>query len=162
LPVPDAPPAAAEDWQPEEAAEPVKKTRRRPRARAIDEVEANAEVSGAAPVAVEPAVEATPAKPRRSRAKKAPVASVTDETSAPIAAVEAAIEEDVAPAEKPKRRSRAKKAETPAMADTVEEAPAIPLATGSAPADDAAAGPVESEGEPAPRRRGWWQSTFGG
>ena len=139
-------PETREDWQPEAEAEPVKKTRRRPRARAIDEVEEGAEASGAAPVAAEPVAEEAPAKPKRSRAKKAVAVEVVAEPEVPAAEPEAPAAE-----EKPKRRSRAKKAAEPAA--EVEEPAAEPAPEPAA---------EEPAPEPAPRRRGWWQSTFGG
>ena len=166
LPVTDAAAApAAEDWQPEAepAVEAPRKTRRRPRARALDEIEEGAEASGAAPVAVpEPAAEPAPAKPKRTRAKKA---SVPDETSAALAEVvpTPAPEPQPEPAaeDKPKRRSRARKAAEPAIVEA--DAPAMPLdADGAAPAD-AAAGPAASDADAdgGSRRTGWWQRTFG-
>jgi ribonuclease E len=101
------------------------------------------ETEAAEPVAepaaeVEPVAEEAPAKPKRSRKKK------SDEAAAPVAE-EPVAEEPVAevvaeaPAEKPKR-ARSKKAAAP-EAETV--------------AADA------SETDDSPKRRGWWQRTFG-
>ena len=161
---------AAVESAPAVADEP-KKTRRRPRARAIDEVEADAEVTGAAPVAPEAVDEPAAAKPRRSR-RKAPSEEPV-EAAEPVADAEPATE---AVPEKPKRRSRARKAEPAVPAPGAEDEPvaAIPLVAANVSAVDDAAGP-DADGpatdsadeaaatpEPAPRRRGWWQSTFGG
>ncbi|MES2755065.1 MAG: Rne/Rng family ribonuclease [Pseudomonadota bacterium] len=151
----DAAPEVAADWQPE-AEEPAKRTRRRPRARAIDEVEAGAEETGAAPIADPDAP-----KPRRGRRKSEPAEEVAAEVpTAPAPDAEPAPEP--AP-EAPKPRGRRKKADVPVV--DVEDAPAIPLASApDTPVDDAAGPTAGGEADPAdaaPRRRGWWQSTFG-
>ena len=152
---------------------PAPKTRRRPRAKAaIAAAEAPAaETPVAEPIetpgieAIAPATEEAPAKPKRTRKKKA------DAEVAPVA--EPVAEE--APA-KPKR-TRRKKADVPAVDVPSADLPA-PEATetatlaandadGAAPPDDAAEGSVDTpataatdEAAEAPRR-GWWQRTFG-
>ena len=118
---------------------PKRRSRRKPAPDA--EVAAEAEVVEAAAVEVAPDAEVAPAKPRRSRAKKA------DVVEAPAADEAAPAEAAEAPA-KPKRASRAKKADA-----VVEEAPAS-----AAPAEGDT-GEVDENGEP--RRGGWWQRTFG-
>ncbi|WP_370310502.1 Rne/Rng family ribonuclease [Sphingobium abikonense] len=164
----------------EEAADPAPKTRRRPRARKKAEAdtaeaatEAPADVAAAATEEPAPAAEAdaAPAKPKRTRRKKA-VASEGEAAEADAPAVEA----DAAPA-KPKRTRRKKvvAAEAEAADPAAEAAPeapaeAAPVApsepTGSpdpVPADAEAgaaddAGGEDADGTP---RRGWWQRTFG-
>ena len=168
--------------QPAEGAEPAPKTRRRPRARKKVEAEAPVEAAAAEDVPVADAPEAAPAeaaapeaeaeapaKPKRTRRKKAEPAA--EEAAAPAA--------EEAPA-KPKR-TRRKKAEPIAeeAAAPVETAPAVeapapvedsaadatsaPAETAltveaDAPAADAAPEDEAESGEP---RRGWWQRTFG-
>ncbi len=151
----------------EEAAEPAPKTRRRPRARKKADAEAPVEVSeaveapAAAPaeaVAEEAAPEA-PAKPKRTRRKKADI--VAEEAAA--AAVEAPAAEEAAPA-KPKRTRRkkadvvAEEAAAPAAVEAVEAAPAATTAPVTA---DAPASEADGEAEAGEPRRGWWQRTFG-
>jgi ribonuclease E len=137
------------------------KTRRRPRARKaaaaaetpVEAVAAETEAPVEAPVAE--AAEA-PAKPKRSRAKKAAPAepAVAEEAPAPE------------PAAKPKR-SRAKKAapvaeEAAAVEETpVAEAPASSLASANAGEFVSGVPSDEETAEDGTPRRGWWQRTFG-
>lgn len=145
-----------------------------------DEQAASHEAPAAEAVEAEAPVEnEAPAKPKRTRRKKADV--VADEAPAPEAEAEAAPE---APAdEKPKRRSRAKKVAEPVAEDApaAEEAPAedslakpkrtrrkkAEAATEETPAAEAPAEEVSAsdanttEGDNAAPRRGWWQRTFG-
>ncbi len=123
-----------------------------------------------APVEV---AEEAPAKPKRTRKKKADEAPVEAEAEAPVA--EPAVAAEEAPA-KPKR-TRKKKADE-AQAEAEAEAP---VAEPAAPAEEAPAKPkrtrkkavaseaedqgdnaisTEAKGEGSPRR-GWWQRTFG-
>ena len=147
------------------AEEAAPKTRRRPRAR--KKAESN-EAEAAAPVAevkanaepvveAEPVAEEAPAKPKRTRRKKA------DADAAPAVEAEVAATEAEAPA-KPKR-TRRKKAE-PATVDAVEAASAsAPVEQPSAPvAETADATPADADAaaeDGATPRRGWWQRTFG-
>ena len=131
--------------------------------------EANVEAVSA-PVEV---AEEAPAKPKRTRKKKADEAPVEAEAEAPVA--EPAVAAEEAPA-KPKR-TRKKKADE-AQAEAEAEAP---VAEPAAPAEEAPAKPkrtrkkavaseaedqgdnaisTEAKGEGSPRR-GWWQRTFG-
>ncbi|MGE6692028.1 MULTISPECIES: Rne/Rng family ribonuclease [Sphingobium] len=161
--------AAAEpvvEVAPEAPAEEAPKTRRRPRARKKVETEAVvAEVEApAAPVEapVDVVAEEAPAKPKRTRRKKADVVAAEAEApvveaapAAPVAA-EAAAEE--APA-KPKRTRRKKVVAAEVEAEAapeavVDAAPDVPVA------ENADAG-EEGEGENGEPRRGWWQRTFG-
>jgi len=129
-----------------------------------------AEVSGE-----EPAIEEAPAKPKRTRRKKAETEPVAEEAVAePEPTEEAPVEE--APA-KPKR-TRKKKAETEAPVEApaaepepepvAEEAPVKPKRAPrkkKVEATEAVAVTGEEPAEEAPRegsqRRGWWQRTFG-
>ncbi|WP_394438576.1 ribonuclease E/G [Sphingobium naphthae] len=187
---PAAEPVSAEA----DEAEAAPKTRRRPRARkkpvasegegadaeaaaqAAAPADANEAPADAAPAATEEAAPEAPAKPKRTRRKKAEPAADAEAPAADAPAAEA----DAAPA-KPKRTRRKKPvlseaegAETAREAEAnVAPAPAEPAeaaATEAAPAD----GPVETPAEAvavddgaagddadgAPRR-GWWQRTFG-
>lgn len=103
----------------------------------------------------QPAVDAeAPAKPKRTRRKKAD--EVTEAVEAP-AAEPVAAEAPTEDAAKPKRRSRAKAATT-----TAEPAPVTqdlaPAVSDGAAAEAEAEAPEDEGGEP---RRGWWQRTFG-
>jgi ribonuclease E len=130
-----------------------------------------------------------PAKPKRTRRKKADVAAdegAANEAHAGPAEAEAATEEKPkrrAPRKKKGEDAAAVEApaeEVPAEAEAAEEAPAKPKRTrrkkaeaGEAVASEAsAAEPVteapstdaaeaSADAEPAPRRGGWWQRTFG-
>ncbi len=140
---------------------PAPKTRRRPRAKAaIEATEAKAaepiETSGIEVIA--PAAEEAPAKPKRTRRKKADV----EAEAAPAAAPEPVAEE--APA-KPKR-TRRKKADVPAADVASAEEPAVVEVAandGAAPADEAAGDTSNGsiDGPDGAPRRGWWQRTFG-
>lgn len=159
--------AAAEpvvEAAPEAPAEEAPKTRRRPRARKKVEAEPAAEVVVAeveAPVApveapVEAVAEEAPAKPKRTRRKKADVAAEAPAVEATPVAEEAPVE--AAPA-KPKR-TRRKKADVAAEAEAA--APAVEAAPEpNAPVAEAATAGEEGEGENGEPRRGWWQRTFG-
>ena len=174
----EAAPVAVEPEQP--VAEPAPKTRRRPRAKKAIEapVEAAPAAEDAAPIptpgieAIAPAAEEAapaeeaPAKPKRTRRKKADAAAPAADAAEAAPAGAPAAEE--APA-KPKR-TRRKKADVPVVdvpsADlpppqATEEA-AVPGSgpDGAAPADEAAEGNEEAAAEATPRR-GWWQRTFG-
>ena len=134
-----------------------------------------------APVeAAEPEAGEAPAKPKRSRRKKADAESVEAAEPAPEATpVEAPTAEAEVPA-KPKRARKAKAAaapeepaevvaaEEPAVA---EEAPVKPKRSrkkvvdaqpeAAVVAPEPATTDADSGGEDAPRRGGWWQRTFG-
>ena len=136
-----------------------------------------------------PVAEDAPAKPKRTRRKKADVAAevapdaeaVAEEAPATISEAEPVAEAEsgaeAAPA-KPKRAPRKKKAEAEPVAETAaDEAPAKPkraprkkkveaVASDAAPAEtvtaEAPVAEVVEESAPAPApRRGWWQRTFG-
>jgi ribonuclease E len=159
-------PAAAEAEAAAETPDEKPKSRRRPRARREEKVEAAAPDDEAAPEPAEPAAEAeageAPAKPKRSRRKKAgetaevpadvPVEVPAD---APAEAAVEVAEESPAPRaandedageKKPRRRPRAQ----PSPEGPVLERQAL---GGSDGADEG-----EDNGSP---RRGWWQRTFG-
>ena len=159
-----------------------------------DEGDAGGEAAEAeaAPVAevAEPVAEEAPAKPKRSRRKKADVAADA-EPAAEVAAeapAEAAPEPAAEEAPAKPKRTRKKKADAETVveaAPAAEEAPAKPKrsrkkkadvaadAEGVAvePAAEAAEAPAEAPAESAPAaaedapaeppRRGWWQRTFG-
>ena len=132
------------------------------------------EASG--PEAPEAEVPAAPKK--RGRPKKA--APAADAPAAEDAASAAVGETDAAPADKPKRPRRKKAAASEAQADdrvkaaapeaeAVAEAP-VPTAdtANAAPANEPAPEPATEpateaarDEQPAPRRSGWWQRTFG-
>ena len=138
--------------------------------------EAEGESEGESPGEDPAAAEEAPAKPKRSRRKKA---DVEPEAEPEIVAEPAAAEPEAAPA-KPKRASR-KKADAAAEAEPVAESPMIetPIADeapvkpkrasrakakaapahaeDTVPSDDATAG-TNADGSP---RTGWWQRTFG-
>ena len=201
---PAAEPVVAAIAAPEEPGtdeEAPRKARRRPRARkkvnGAEDAAAPAEVAAettaeappepeaelaadaapaqeSAPATEVAATEEAPAKPRRTRRKKADVAEVAPAEAAPVpqaANDEAAPEE--APA-KPKRRTRAKKAAAPAGEEQSNDvaSPAEPVKPVAAPEavapqptapSQATASPQadEAEDEPSTPRRGWWQRTFG-
>ena len=119
-------------------------------------------VAEEAPVAVEAPAEEAPAKPKRTRRKKADVeaeaaAEVAVVEEAPVAVVEEAAAAEEAPA-KPKR-TRRKKAdvEAEAAAETVSVEVVTVEAATPAEADD-----TGEAGETAGKtRRGWWLRTFG-
>ncbi|WP_151955995.1 Rne/Rng family ribonuclease [Sphingomonas sp. EC-HK361] len=142
----------------EEAVAP--KTRRRPRARKPIDAPVEAEVA-AEPAAEAPVAEEAPAKPKRTRRKKAD-AEAAPAAEAPVVAEPAADAE--APA-KPKR-TRRKKADVAAdeAAPAVETAAEAPVAANDAAANvadaDATAEGDQNNGDGSPRR-GWWQRTFG-
>jgi ribonuclease E len=168
-------PAEAEAENGEGAGEQPRKGRRRPRARRKEEggseaasrAEAEPEVL---PQPAEPeaqvASDQTPAKPKRSRRRKAdveigaavdPAETVSEELSqAPVETIGAKDKPT------PKRRSRRKTepAAEPAAGLPVEapEAPVLERQTEDASAG-AAANDADGDGSP---RRGWWQRTFGG
>ncbi|MEL7317457.1 MAG: ribonuclease E/G [Pseudomonadota bacterium] len=127
-----------------------------------------------ADAAPEAEVEEKPKK-RRTRKKKAEVETPAETTPAEITAEEAPAEEAPAeeekPAEKPKRKRapRKKKAEVeaeasaetapsevPTPAEAEPEAAPEPEAKAEQPAEEEAAAD-----DNAPRKRGWWQRTFG-
>jgi len=144
-PAAGAEPDSAGDEAP--AAEPARKTRRRPRARkqgdAPEAMEAPAPSDpepGPEPVAeAEQAVEDAPKpKPPRGRRKKAEPAAEEVATAAAEPAPTPQAANDAAP---PKRRSRK----------------AAPKAKAS-DADEDGEGELDEDGSP---RRGWWQRTFG-
>ena len=159
-----------------------------------DEGDAGGEAAEAeaAPVAevAEPVAEEAPAKPKRSRRKKADVAADA-EPAAEVAAeapAEAAPEPAAEEAPAKPKRTRKKKADAETVveaAPAAEEAPAKPKRTRKKKADvaadaegvavepaaEAAEAPAEAPAESAPAaaedapaeppRRGWWQRTFG-
>ncbi|KQM97896.1 ribonuclease [Sphingobium sp. Leaf26] len=156
---------------PEAPVEEAPKTRRRPRARKKAEAEPAAEVvvaeveAPAAPVEapveapVDAVAEEAPAKPKRTRRKKADVAAEAPAVEAAPVAEEAPVE--AAPA-KPKRTRRKKAdvaaAEAEAVAPAVE---AVAAPEPDAPVAETAGAGEEGEGENGEPRRGWWQRTFG-
>jgi ribonuclease E len=135
--------------------------------------EGNDASDGEAPSAADPeadtAAEEVPAKPKRTRRKKADVAAEAPAEEAPI--IEAPAEE--APAKPKRTRKKAvaetaePEAETPVAEAPAEEAPAKPKRTRKkatdAEAESAKAPAAEAEPQEAPgqQRRGWWQRTFG-
>jgi len=157
-----APAPAAEDEAAEE--KPRKRTRRR-KADVTEEAVAEA----VTPAAAEPAEAAEPVaeKPKRTRRRKAaePEAAATPAEDTPAAEPAA---EPAAPKKRTRTRKAAPKAET-APAAQAEEAPPQPApepdqAPAPAPAagDDSATGQDGDDGASGePRRRGWWQRTFG-
>ncbi len=142
-------PAAPAEAQPEEAAEPARKSRRRPRARKDSvEVAAEAPVAEEVPAFEEPApvaeaqpeaeaVAEAPAKPRRSRRKKAD-------------AVEAEV-----PALEPANDQNGGGKPAAAMSASAPEGPVLERQE----AEDSDGEQIGEDGSP---RRGWWQRTFGG
>jgi ribonuclease E len=144
---------AAQTAPPQPEAEPATeekpKGRRRPRARRkgeeapaeVTEAPAEAAVPEAEPEAAAfeaaPEAEEAPAKPKRSRRKKAGDAEPEAAAEAPAAepsAPEAANDREAAPAPRSRKRAQAAPTET---------------------------APEESTEESGPPRRGWWQRTFG-
>ena len=156
----EATPVSAAD--PEAEAAPAKpRARRRPRARAADEVVAEPAALAPAEPVVEAAEDAPAPKRRRAPRKKA---------DAPVeAAVEVAPEpaaEEAAPV-KPRRAPRKKAATAKAAPARAAKAPAAEAVVEAEPAsepahaNDATNGAEPGEpGEGGPRR-GWWQRTFG-
>jgi ribonuclease E len=142
-------------------------------------------------VVAEPVAEEAPAKPKRTRRKKAePVAEVVEAAPEPVAAEPVAPEPVAEEAPAKPKRARRKKAEpvveaTPepvAPEPVAEEAPAKPKRTRRKKAEPVVeaveAAPAEVTPEPTPAepdaaeaapagdeadapRRGWWQRTFG-
>lgn len=130
---------------------PAKGKTTRTRARKAKAVDADAEVAEAAPAAA--AAEPAPAKPRRSR-KKAEATEANDTPAAePAPATDVEAE---APKAKRTPRKRAAKADPDVVAD--KAAPAATSEPAMAEANDGGGDDGDS-GEP--RRRGWWQRTFG-
>jgi ribonuclease E len=151
------------------------------------ESEAGEEDAPAAEVAEAPAESDVPAKPKRTRRKKSDAAI----EEAPGAEGEAAAAEEATGEKPKRRAPRKKKGEdaaaveapaeeAPAEAEANEEAPAKPkrprrkkadageAVTSEAPAAEPVtealstdAAEASAEAEPAPRRGGWWQRTFG-
>ncbi|WP_277978849.1 Rne/Rng family ribonuclease [Sphingomonas phyllosphaerae] len=162
----EAEPDAVAAPEPEPA--PVPKTRRRPRARAataaVTEPEVEAEEPEAETPAPAPAADEAPAKPKRTRRKKAvePIAEaadagpVNDGLPAPERDEPEAVELEVEAPAKPKR-TRRKKADVAPVAEAPAAAEPEPGATAEADAE-AEAAPADGEATP---RRGWWQRTFG-
>ncbi|MFC3582018.1 Rne/Rng family ribonuclease [Sphingomonas hylomeconis] len=181
----DAPVAVEAPEPVADAEEAPKKGRRRPRARGADA----APVVAAPVVDAEPVVEAAPvaepeaeapAKPKRSRRKKADVEAETPAVE--TAVVDSPALMDVPVSEEPmpkKRRAPRKKAEVEAEAEAPvairapkpAAKPRTPKAAAAAPVAPAveveqADMPAEREvdadpGEAGSPRRGWWQRTFG-
>jgi len=160
-PEPEVEPEAVVAPEPEPA--PVPKTRRRPRARAasapVTEVEEpeveEPEVETPAPT---PVAEEAPAKPKRTRRKKAvePIADAAD--AGPVndgLPLPDADEPEAAEVPAKPKRTRRKKAEaTP----TAEAPAAAEPQTTAEPEAEANAAPADGDATP---RRGWWQRTFG-
>jgi ribonuclease E len=138
-PVEATPVSAPEPVAVEADAKP--KSRRRPRARAAEDVAVVAEPAPAAPVEAEVAEEAPAPKKRRAPRKKADAVEAAPE---PVVAEEA-------PAAKP-RRTRKKATPAAEAPEAVTPEPEVE------PANDEAAQAESGEGGP---RRGWWQRTFG-
>ena len=156
-----APASVAAEAEP--VAEEKPKARRRPRARKGEPVVAvaneapEAEVAVVAPVA-EAVEDVAPAKPaRKPRARKPKVTEAVEAVEvAPVVAVDAvapvAADEVPVAEEKPKRKrvSRAKAASTAVVADATVSA------------EPASSSETDADGDAdAPKRRGWWQRTFG-
>jgi ribonuclease E len=155
-----------------------------PRDQASETAEAPAESGGDAP-ASEPASDDAPAKPRRSRRRKADVEAVPDmtpEAPAPVAEpLPVAAEAEEPAAKAPRKRASRAKAAAPEAAPVVEapveaapetEAPAKPkraprktkAAAAEAATEAAVSAPVaepEPEAPASPPKKGWWQRTFG-
>jgi ribonuclease E len=125
-------------------------------------------VAAETPNAETAADDATPAKkPRRSRAKASAAPADDAPTAAPTPApaepAPAAAADDAAKPRRPRRKLAAEPvaagpaivAEPDAFVDT-----AAVVAPVTEPANDVAA-PVADDAEPAPRKGGWWQRTFG-
>ncbi len=133
-------------------------------------VEADSSPMAERPTSEEPPIAETtaaeepqPAKPKRSRNRKAAAAEAVPEP-APADAPPAETADDTGAEAKPKRRSRAKKvAEQPAetgaeeVADVADKAPAPVLETAAMADND----PADSGSPQGELRRGWWQRTFG-
>ncbi|HVR89558.1 MAG TPA: Rne/Rng family ribonuclease [Novosphingobium sp.] len=133
------------------------------------------EAGETAPVEVVAEAEEAPAKPKRSRRKKADVEA---EAEPEVVAAPEAVETEEAPA-KPKRASRKKAVEATPVAETPmvetppsEEAPAKPKRASRAKAKAEPAATTEAEvpsedatgkhaADAGPPRSGWWQRTFG-
>ena len=155
-----AEPETAEAVVPVAQAEEASKTRRRPRARKAKETEAAAE---ATEVPAEAAAEEAPAKPKRTRRKKADTAEAkAAEPASEMPAkpkrtrrkkVDAATDEAAEGAAAPTSESVAQVA-----AAEVDTAPAVEAH--DAGAADTVATLDGAEEDTAPRR-GWWQRTFG-
>ncbi len=124
---------------PDEAAAPVEAKKPRARRKKADDAVQVAEIAEPVVVAEEPV--AKPKRVRKPRAEAVPV------EAAPEPEPEVVVEEPVKP-----KRTRAKKA-------LAETAAAEPSVSAAAPAEEAAAPEAEETG--GPRRRGWWQRTFG-
>ena len=160
----EAVPQAAEapdETAAEAEAAPEEKPKRRSRRKKTETAEAEASPAESDAEAVAEVAEEAPAKPKRTRRKKA-------ETKAPEEPSDAAVEE--APA-KPKR-TRRKKADTEQAAEpapepqetaTPEPEPVMQAAVEPAePSVTAEAAPQSGdEDDDEPKRRGWWQRTFG-
>jgi ribonuclease E len=163
--------AAAEpvvEVAPEAPAEEAPRTRRRPRARKKVEAEAVvAEVEApAAPVEapVDVVAEEAPAKPKRTRRKKADVVAAEAEAPVVEAAHAAPVAEEAAAEEapaKPKRTRRKKVVAAEVEAEAAPAAEAVVDAAPDAPVVENADAGEEGEGENGEPRRGWWQRTFG-
>ncbi len=144
-----------------------------------DEAEAEGEAAAEAEPVEATTAEEAPAKPKRTRRKKAD-AEASAEDAPVVEAAEAPVAEE-APA-KPKRTRRKKAdAEAPAEEAVAVEAAPVETATAEAPAKpkrsrkkavepaaEAVSEAVSTEAEEtaqaendAPRRGGWWQRTFG-
>lgn len=149
----------------DDAAEKPKRTRRRPRARAVETdapeaIEAPAEAPVEAAAESEPEAEEKP-KPKRTRRKKADAEAAPEAVEDPAGVAEAA---EAEPAEKPKpKRTRRKKAEDAEIAPPAPEEPVAVEPAIAAVADTAMiAADAAAEGDDnANPRRGWWQRTFG-
>ncbi|PLK25784.1 ribonuclease E/G [Novosphingobium sp. TH158] len=148
------PGAEASEEAPAEEPAPKKRTRRK-KADVTAEAEAAAEAASSeeAPAA-EPVAEEKPKRTRRKKAEPAPEAETAPAAEAPA--------EEPVVAEKPKR-TRKKKAEPAPEAEAMAEpAPeAEPAAEAIAEASADAAVETAAEEENGPKRRGWWQRTFG-
>ena len=155
-----AAPDAEEDAvsEPEADAKPAKEEKpKRKRAPRKKKADADAEAPA------EDAAEEKPARRKRATAKKADTKDVaTQEAATDGAATEEAKEE------KPKRKRAPRKkkveAETEAPAaepDAAPEAPAKAEAKEEAPAADENASSDANADDSGPKKRGWWQRTFG-
>jgi len=144
--------------EPEADAKPAKEEKPK-RKRAPRKKKADAEAEAAA----EDATEEKPAKRKRAAAKKADTKdAASDETATNGAATEEAKEEKPKRKRTPRKKKVEAEAEAPAAeADAAPEAPAEVAAPEEAPAAEENAGSDGSADDSGPKKRGWWQRTFG-
>ena len=155
-PVAASAPEAAPLADAEAEAAPAKKPARKPRAKKAEPA-AEAPAEAAAEAQTEPAAAESP-KPKRARRKKAEAEAVpADAEAAETASVEAAPADPAEPAPAKPARTRRKKAVASEAAG--QEASVVSEAAPAVAAEEQPA--ATDEGSAGPRRRGWWQRTFG-